>query len=294
MRPAREIAGRSGLAYRKSMNRCVFPLVLLLLSPLSIAQSGDPSDFRTAWQAYREAEQSGDPVAIVDASRQALEIARETFAADDPRIPALMSNYGVALYNSGNAEAARPVLKESVERTAALHGEDSEKMIPVLMNYADARAEIQNSRGMERSYDDALKVAAKIHGEESPDYAGISLRAGINILEQAQSGRAARYLQQSDRIFTELVGESDIRTAYARFFLGKLEMSRREYHDATGYLLGALPGFSDGSAVGTEYLIYTHTFLAQAYEARGMSGEATEHALAVDNLKARIASGIVE
>ena len=35
---------------------------------------------------------------------------------------------------------------------------------------------------------------------------------------------------------------------------------------------------------------YTHGFLVQAYEARGMSDEATEHALAVD----RMTSGLLE
>lgn len=263
------------------MHRYTLPFILLLVSLQSAAQSGGGSGFADAWRAYLEAKKTGDPAAIVETSRRALDIGRDVLPADDERLPALMSNYGVALYDAGDIAAARPILKESVERTAELHGSNSEKMIPVLMNYADARAEFRNSQGMERTYNQALRIAEKTWGRESLDYAGISLRAGITIFEKTQSDEAARYLRRSDTIFTDLVGEEDIRTAYARFFLGKMEMSKRDYRDATGHFLSALPGFSGDSDAAREFEIITRSFLVQAYESRGMSDEATEHCLVV-------------
>ena len=263
------------------MNRYAIPLILLFVAMPSAGQSNGGSEFADAWRAYLEAKESGNPAAVIETSRNALDIGREVFPADDQRLPALMSNYGVALYDAGDLAAARPILKESVDLTAEIHGKDSEKMIPVLMNYADARAEFQNSQAMERTYNQALKVAEKNWGRESLDYAGISLRAGINIFEQARSDEAGKYLRRSNKIFTDLVGEEDIRTAYARFFLGKMEMTKRDYRDATNFFLSALPGFGGDSDAAREFEIITRSFLVQAYESRGMSDEATEHCLVV-------------
>ncbi len=263
------------------MIRSSILLLCLLLATAASAQEPTTADFNAAWKDYQAAKAAGKPGELVDTASRVLDIGEALFGPDDERVPMLMSNYGTALFEAGDRYDALDVLEKSVDRTAEIHGKRSAQMIPVLMNYADARIQPFDAKPMASTYDDALRIAKNLYGEQSLDYAGIALRAGLVILGTNDTTVAVPYLRKANDVFQALVGPEDVRTAFAQLHLGKFELASRDYDDAIEYLLGALEGFAGGTGKNQEYELVTRAFLVQAYENRGMSEEATEHCLAI-------------
>lgn len=255
--------------------------VSLLFASSAGAQSPSPAEFNAAWKDYQAAKAADDKDEVVATAARVLDIGETLLGADDERMPALLSNYGTALFEAGNQRDALDVLEESIDRAEAIHGKKAEQMIPLLMNYADARVQPFDARPMARTYDDALSIARDQYGEKSLDHAGIALRAGLKILDTNDMRAAVKYLRMAEATFHELVGPEDMRTAFARLNLGKFELANRDYDEAIEYLLGALPGFGGETPQDKEYELVTRAFLVQAYESQGQSELATEHCLAI-------------
>ncbi len=226
----------------------------------------------------------GSPARRVNSSllpKTFLSIAEQSFGQDDERLPALMSNYGMALLKVRRKEAAIKVLEQSVELAEAIHGRESAKMIPLLANYADSQAETRNSSAQLRQYKRALSLSKQHHGRDSVEYAALALRAGIKILELSKTQSGKIYLRYAREIYSAELGEDSQKAGLAAFYLGKTEMAARNFKTATSHFLTALQGFDSGDADDKKYELTARAFLVKAYEQRGMSDEATEHCVAI-------------
>ena len=96
--------------------------------------------FNEAWGVYAEAAQSGNVSAAITASRNVLDKGRAIFPETDERIALLTLNHGTALRAGGDQEGAREQLKESLKIYEDIYGKSSVKLVPVLVEYADATA----------------------------------------------------------------------------------------------------------------------------------------------------------
>ncbi len=254
--------------------------ILLSIALLSGAVAQEPDATRTfdnAWFTYTEAKDSGRKQATLDSSKIVLDLARESFAPDDERLPLLMSNYGVALRETRDWPAARDVLEEALDLSLQIHGKGSDKVLPVMMAYADAMAEVRKPSVQDKYYRQAMKIAAKSHGKDSVEYADIAFRAGVRILEMSKSKSGERYLEDALEIYSATKGSSSREAALATFYLGKIELTDRSWVSATDKFLLALDGFESDKNLQ----MVTRAFLVQSYEQRGMSDAATEHCLAI-------------
>jgi len=261
----------------------------LLLAAGANAQDEDPERaFADAWQQYAEAKravaESKKPrlkTELVAAAKNVLEAGEQAFAANDERLPLLMLNYGKALLDSGDRTSAREVVGRSVDLTRELHGADSEKMIPMLMSYADSKAEFRNSSVQQKHYRQALRIATKHYGKDSVEYADLLLRAGVQVLERTKTDSGKRYFREAREIYVQRLGDESRQAGMASFYLGKSELAFRNFRIATQHFLNALDGFEGEDALDTQLEMITHAFLVQTYESRGLSDEATEHCLAI-------------
>ena len=79
----------------------------------------------------------------------------------------LADNYGHALLRGGEFKQARDVIKEAVDLSRAIHGEQSPEVLPILMNYADSQAAVNNSGRQEKVYTQALEIADAVDQDRS-------------------------------------------------------------------------------------------------------------------------------
>ena len=263
------------------MMRLLPILLIFALSPPAIAQDAEQTKaFNEAWNAYVEARDSGDAPRTVETAGAVYEKAKAIFPADDDRLPLLADNYGHALLNAGESRQAQDVLKEAVDLSKAIHGEQSPEVLPILMSYADSQAAIRNSGRQEKVYKDALAIAESNFGSNSAEYASVAFRAGVRMLERSSSIDGLSYLEEAYAIYSGLEGADSQSAGLAAFYAGKIEFGRRRHKQATDHFLAALDGL-EGDA---QYEGYVRAYLVKAYENRGMSDEATEHCIAIGAL----------
>ncbi len=257
----------------------LIPILLIFALPhAAVAQDDEQAKaFNDAWNAYAEARDAGDQERLIATAGAVYEKAQEIFPADDNRLPLLADNYGHALLRAGEIKEARKVIKEAVDLSKAIHGEQSAEVLPILMNYADSQASTNNSGPQEKVYREALAIAETNFGRNSSEYAGVAFRAGIRILERSGSDDGLRYVEDAYEIYSELEGPDSQSAGLAAFYAGKVEYGKRRHSRATEWFLAALEGL-DGDA---QYEGYVRAFLVKTYENRNMSDEATEHCIAI-------------
>ena len=278
----RLFASKNAGLYRVSM-RSVLPIVLFLMFAAGANAQEEESNlsFSEAWGRYEYAKAYGGRANTLAAAKHVLDVAQQTLPQWDVRFPKLLDNYGLALMDTGETELARDVLEQAVASAEEIHGKDAEESIPILMHYADSRAEFSNSRSQEKFYKQALKIGGKIYGKDSNDYADIALTAGYRILDLSRTTSGAKYLKTAHKIFVARQGVNSHAAASASFYLGKTSIATGHYKSAVKSLLAALAGFESVGESSLESELITRAFLVQAYESLEMSDAATEHCVAI-------------
>ncbi len=103
-------------------------------------------------------------------------------------------------------------------------------------------------------------------------------------MKHSVSAAGKKYLLDAQEIFASRHGELSEKYGLATFHLAKLEYAKQNYDKATEYGLAALPTFAGEEGGQIDYQLYTRALLVQAYEARGESGLATEHCIAIGKI----------
>ena len=256
-------------------------LMLGLFAGSAFAQ--DPEKvlaFNEAWGVYAEAAQSGNVNAAITASRDVLDKGRAIFPDTDERIALLVLNYGAALRASGDSEGARKQLKESLKLYEGIYGKRSIKLIPVLVEYADASSERFRPADQLRIYKRALKIVASQYGSDSPEYAQLSYRTGKNSYELSGAGWAEKYVRKACDLYEEHYGIADRRTGMCNMTLGQTQMSDGFFAQSVPYFEKALVPFVDDTDTDRSYRVKIRALLATAFEETG------ELELAAENLAA--------
>ena len=257
-------------------------LILGLLAGSALAQ--DPEKvlaFNEAWGAYAEAAQSGDVNAAIAASRNVLDKGRAIFPDSDERIALLTRNYGAALRAGGDKEGARKQLKESLNIYEDIYGKSSVKLIPVLVEYADASSEPFRPIAQQRIYKRALKIVASQYGNGSPEYAELSYRAGKNSYEMSRSLLAEKYVRKACELYEKHYGVPDRRTGMCNLTLGQMQMSDGFFAQSVPYFEKALVPFVEDTEADRSYRVRIRTQLVTSFQEIGKPERATEHLLAI-------------
>jgi tetratricopeptide (TPR) repeat protein len=261
----------------------VAALVLALLAGPVLAQ--DPEKviaFNEAWSVYAEAAQSSDVNAAIAASRDVLDKGRAIFPDTDERIALLTRNYGVALRAGGDQEGAREQLRKSLKIYEDIYGKSSVKLIPVLVEYADASSEMFRPIPQQRIYKRALKIVASQYGDDSPEYAELSYRAGKNAYEMSRSLLAEKYVRKGCELYEQHYGVADRRTGMCNLTLGQMQMSDGFFAQSIPYFDKALVPFVDDSDTDRSYRVKIRSLLVAAFEETGKFRLAAENRAAID------------
>ena len=257
-------------------------LALGLWAGCALAQ--DPEKviaFNEAWGVYSEAAQTGDVNAAIAASRDVLDKGRATFPDTDERIALLTRNYGASLRAGGDKDSARKQLKESLSLYEDIYGKNSVKLIPVLVEYADASSEPFRPIPQQRIYKRALKIVASQYGNDSPEYAELSYRAGKNSYEMSNSLLAEKYVRKGCELYEQHYGVSDRRTGACNITLGQTQMSDGFFAQAIPYFEKALVPFVDDTETDRSYRVKIHSLLVTSYQEIGKPERANEYLLAI-------------
>jgi tetratricopeptide (TPR) repeat protein len=237
--------------------------------------------FNEAWGVYAEAAQSGDVNAAITASRDVLDKGRAIFPDTDERVALLTRNYGAALRAGGDKEGARNQLKESLSIYEDIHGKSSVKLVPVLVEYADASSKPGRPITQQRIYKRALKIVASQYGDDSPEYAELSYRAGKNSYEMSNSLLAEKYVRKGCELYEQHYGVADRRTGMCNLTLGQMQMSDGFFAQSVPYFEKALVPFVDETDADRSYRVKIHSLLVTSFQEIGKPERANEHLLVI-------------
>jgi len=248
------------------------------------ASAQDPEKvlaFNEAWGVYAEAAQSGDVSAAIRASKNVLDRGRAIFPDSDERIALLTRNHGAALLAGGDKEAASEHLKDALNRYEDIYGNSSVKLIPVLVEYADANSEPFRPADQLRIYKRALKIVASQYGSDSPEYAELSFRTGKNSYELSRAGWAEKYVRKACDLFEKHYGVPDRRTGMCNVTLGQTQMSDGFFTQSVPYFEKALIPFTDDTDADRSYRVKIRSLLVHSFEESGKQDRATEQLRAI-------------
>jgi len=264
------------------MKYCLLAAALVLTTPqLQAADADAKVEFRRAYAAYQQAVKNKDRNEARTQAEIAYRTGREVFGDAHANTAALASNYGRLL----NSEEAEKIFREALPIYIKVYGEDAPELIDPLMDLAKVEVEYGRLTPAVKYYRRALDLAEEQDGEDSKLVGLLNLEVGQIALQQAQSRKAIRYLEEAKEIFSRFDDqEAEIGLARANFWIGKYRIATNSYKNATEELLASLATF-EKYAPNASMTMTNHAFLIHAYEKRGLRDEATKHCRAIGAAK---------
>ena len=165
--------------------------------------------------------------------------------------------------------AARERLASEIEAVEQDEGKTSPSLIPLLADYADLVGEPGSPGKQIAQYRRAIRISEAHYGADAIAHAELLLRAGEG------------YLKDAEEIFASTAGDDDAMTGLARFYLGRVEFSGKNFRRSAEYLESALNGFPGTSDEDRKYQLLIHSLLVADYEYLGDDTAATRHCRAI-------------
>jgi TonB family protein len=217
-------------------------------------------------------------------ARTALELGRDLFGQDSDEFAKLTYNYGNNLLQLREADAARPILEEALQRLEKLHGADSVELLPSLLALGHSHARVDRRRESRKYYRRAFALAEDAYGAESTEYGWFAVNAGVDMLRLTPDRSGAKHLRTGYELLLDSLGPKHVQTGYAAYHLGGYEASRGYYSRSKEYLLLALETFELPDEPSNAFELGTHAQLVQLYELSGEREAATRHCLAIGRM----------
>ena len=258
------------------------------------AQQVTTEAMTSAWQAYKQAVQSRSPEAAATTAREVLKLGEQYFEASDERLAVITLNYGNAALDAGDRATARATLELALQRFEAIHGADSPKLVPVLLQLADASADPAIPDGQAQRYARAINIAEAQEVMSALELANLNMRAGRHLYEMSESTVGRKFLHKAFNLYFAELGSGAEATGDAALLLGKVEFDEHRYRDAEDHFVLALSSFQTQMPAAHDRQLQTRSMLVKTYELLGDSGKATEHCLAIGEMMSATQSPEVE
>jgi TonB family protein len=266
--------------------QCWILLIGILAVGYSAAQEpADPRvhEFTAVYAKYQSLAEQGRFEEALPKAKKALVLGEELFGEDHKNTAALTFNLGDMLLRTDRKYEARPVLTTALMRYEATYGEQSEELIPLLLDLGQAN--VNSGKPPSKTiFRRALKLVAKYEGRDSNAFAQASLRAGATLEVDGEYQVAKGYLEDAYKIFDSKSGPDHPSTGQAAFFLGKYWNWRNNRPKARDQFLRALAVFENSDDSSRHFRMSTHAFLVDLYERMEQSDKATEHCLAIGRM----------
>jgi len=166
-------------------------------------------------RAYGE---MGDAKRAVAAYRRAIQIARTSLGPDHPRMATLKVGLASELLAGGGAEESIPLFDEALERTVAIHGENSKFVTRILNNRGIALRITGRTLDSRADLLRALKILEAVGDEASIGNALANI--GDSYLATEEPKKAINFFSRSLVALEATYGAKSTKAAYAGHGLG--------------------------------------------------------------------------
>ena len=128
----------------------------------------------------------------------------------------------------------------------------------------------------------ACSHSAETHYSDNARMEGvIRLEMGKVALQEAYSREAFKHLEQAKALLQTVEGDTALaQVAEADFYIGKYQMTKKDYKKAETALLDSLEVY-EKHAPNARATMSTHAFLIRVYEEQGLRDQATKHCRAI-------------
>lgn len=179
------------------------------------------------------------------------------------------------------ADILRPVLDELED----LHGEDSPRLVPVLLALGRADANIYDDDLHLRWARRAVDITEQAFPNDALARANVAIEVGRDLLRVSRSPSSEPFLEDALGVYEEALGPDDQRTAFAAMWLGEARFGMNRFALAERPLLAALEFFVDeGEFQAEEFRI--RMLLSEIYLRTDRSDDATPHLMELGRLSA--------
>jgi TonB family protein len=263
------------------MKNGVLILLTIVLSANAYADDSDVAIFNTAWRDYSAAAASDDVGLRVETAERVVDVGKRVFNESDEQLTIITHNYGVAVSDSGSREDAVPILKEALRLGEIVYGKDGVGLISILADLADAEADVFSPGAQIRYYRRALKIVEEHFGKQGFQYADLAFRAARNVYTMSHSLQVDHYMREARDIYASLPEPATQNVGMAKFYLGKMEFTDRDFRHSSEHLESALSDFESPGDANQAMRLLTRALLVQVYEHRGLTDQATQHCVAI-------------
>ena len=255
----------------------------LALSPTAL-HAQDQATFDSAYGAFQAAVSAGQMEEAAQRGAEAYAAGQQLFENGSPELARLSLNYGRAVLATGRGPQASEILLSALNQSEAAFGADSKELISVYVSLAEAFA-TSSGRGSAAEQDQAFSEAARLtalhQGAESQATGITELKAGMTLLDRAQSPLAGPHLERAYSILSSALGRDHALTGQAAFYLAKYALASNNLATAADWLTTAIATFADPARPQNQLEFSTHLLNVQTLEGMGSSEAATASAQAI-------------
>ncbi len=259
--------------------------VALGLTTLSTdLQAQDQEAFDKAYGAFQAAVAARQMQEAAQLGAEAYAAGQLLFDNGSPELAKLTLNYGRAVLATGRGPQASEILLSALNQSKAAFGEDSKELIPVYVSLAEAFA-TSSGRGsateQNQAFNEAARLTALHQGAESQAAGVTELKAGMTLLDRAQSPLAGPHLERAHSILAVALGSNHALTGQAAFYLAKFALASNDLETAADWLTTAIATFTDPARPQNQLEFSAHLLNVQTLEGLGRSEVATASAQAI-------------
>ncbi|MCE5315870.1 MAG: tetratricopeptide repeat protein [Parachlamydia sp.] len=183
---------------------------------------------------------NGDAKTAILHFKQSLELSRQVYGIEHPRISALYNNLGTAWQELGHTKEAIRYYEASLRISKKVYGEEHPTVAAHQCNLGSAWLDSGNAEKALATFQDCLRIAKKAHGPEHPVVATILSHLGKAWLTVEDAKKANECHEEGSRIVKKIYGGEHPHVANFLGNLGDVYHTLGNFKKARDYYLESL------------------------------------------------------
>jgi TonB family protein len=259
-------------------------LSLILSSLIATAASAkdNTSQFKEAYAQYQQAEEVSDLKALQKYAKESFELGQLVFGLESINTINLSINYAKALFAAQKHEQSAEVLMSMLPTIEKVLKPTDLALVDVYLTLSDSLYGESNDKS-EKYLLKALRVTSDNEHTQPVLAADLEVEIGRRLVSFGST--KSRILVHANKVLSEHLPENDRRLIYSNYYLGKYYLSHRKLSKAIESFSKNLPVFEKLNGPTHQIELATHALLIDAYEKKGNREQATQHCVAIGQLK---------
>lgn len=255
-------------------------LLITLIQSAMAQDSAAPEQILKHQGHYYRLSESGQWQEAMTHAQQAYTLGQSVYSADSPEHAKLAEQLGHALVQLSDVNGITP-LNEALGIYTQRFGDDSEKLITVLMDIGSAQTLMGKFEQAEDDFKRAFSLAKDVYGRDSTMLAKLNMQAGSAFAGQNQFQAASAHFTDAYDIYEGMYGPFSSKTGEAAYQLAEIDRLTGNARGMTAYLKKTVATFEDPTTPANEFERTVHRKLIEAYHAIDKPKRATQHVIAL-------------